>query len=215
MRRPRPAAGSRGSRALPGPRPVLLAALSLWLAACAAGSPAPPTPTAPAATPAAGPTAADRWSELLERRPFAYTAPLPAPEVTAVDGTYAKTEARESEHVHCLRCPDYLPESGVWKLFLDRGVFRIYYPTTGWRSIGSYRVEGERLIVFNDPNCPDVTGTYRWERDERRLSLAAVDDSCSIGLRAANLTSVPWEACRPPNQEAGVTDHWPKPEGCE
>jgi len=30
-----------------------------------------------------------------------------------------------------------------------------------------------------------------------------------------NLTQMPWDACRPPNIEAAVTEHWRKPEGCD
>jgi hypothetical protein len=76
-------------------------------------------------------------------------------------------------------------------------------------------VEGDRLYLFNDPNCPEVTGIYRWRIQERRLVLTTVSDSCSIKLRAANLSSMPWDSCYPPNTEAAVTDHWLKPAGCD
>jgi len=163
----------------------------------------------------AAPTPGDGWSVLLSRTPYPYRMPLPPPTPTGLDGTYAKFELKETEPVHCLRCPDYAPEGGVWKLSLDRGVFRIYHAVTGWRSLGSFTVADDRLVLANDPNCPDDIGTYTWQRQEGQLILSEVDDPCAIRLRAMNLTNLPWLSCQPPNAEAGITDHWLKPRGCE
>jgi hypothetical protein len=157
----------------------------------------------------------DRWSTMLQLTPFPYTAPFPPSSPSPLDGTYVKTDLSEVEHVHCLRCPDYLPEAGLWKLYLDRGVFRIYYQGTGWRSLGSFAVEGDELKVFNDPNCPDETGTYTWQIADGELRFSVIEDTCSTNLRAANLTKQPWLSCRPPNREAMITDHWAKPSGCD
>jgi hypothetical protein len=132
-----------------------------------------------------------------------------------VDGTYTKVVAAAAERVHCLRCPDYAPEGGLWKLNLDRGVLRILHPESSWKSIGTYIVAGDRILLANDPTCLDELGMYRWRLDEGQLVFEVVDDPCAIKLRAMNLTQQPWRSCRPPNIEAAVTEHWPKPEGCD
>jgi len=155
------------------------------------------------------------WSGLLERHPFPYLIPLPEPKRTELDGTYVKTVSAAAERVHCLRCPDYAPEGGIWKLNLDRGVYRIFHPESGWKSIGTYIVADDRLLLANDPACIDNLGLYRWRIETDRLILEAIDDPCAIKLRAMNLAQQPWRSCRPPNIEAAVTGHWPKPEGCD
>ena len=188
-------------------------------ATVAAGGQGEPASGTPAATPAA-----DGWPALLARQPFPYLLPLAKDEPTVLDGTYVKVEPSRGEAVHCLRCPDYAREAGLWKLQLARGVFRIYYEGREWSSVGSFLVTRDRmskvedpdkLLLFNDPNCTDVMGVYRWEKTEEGLRLEVVDDTCSYRLRAANLSSLPWLSCAPPNVEAAVTDHWPKPEGCD
>ncbi len=169
--------------------------------------------TTEAARPAATPTSI--WLSLHQRTPYPYTTPLPPPTPTVLDGTYAKFEPKGATPVHCLRCPDYALEGGVWKLSLDKGISRIYHQVTGWRSMGSFIVSGDQLTLANDPTCPSSVGTYRWQLREGNLILQEIDDECAIRLRAMNLTNLPWLSCRPPSAEAGVTDHWPKPRGCE
>jgi len=169
----------------------------------------------PPAPPAATATPSDKWAELLLHTAYPYSTPLPPPTPTAMDGTYTKFELKEEPPVHCLRCPDYAPEGGLWKLNLDRGVFRIYHTVTGWRNIGSYTVAGDQVTLANDPVCPNVTGRYTWELAEGQLIMRVIEDECAIRLRAMNLTNLPWLSCRPPNREAAVTDHWSKPAGCD
>ena len=168
-----------------------------------------PANSQPVATPAA------KWSELMQRNPFPYLVPLPEPRPAEVDGTYVKHVPSSTEHVHCLRCPDYAPEGGVWKLRFDRGVMRIMHLTDGWKSIASAVSAGDRLLLVNDPVCIDDVGLYRWRLDQSGLALEVIDDPCAIRLRAANLTQQAWRPCRAPNVEAAVTGHWPAPEGCD
>lgn len=170
-------------------------------------SPSPTSQSTPAPT--------DAWFALLQRTPFPYTTPLPPPARTVMDGTYAKLDPKQEEHVPCKRCPDYAPEGGIWKLHLDGGVYRIFYENTGWRSVASFTVSGDQFALFNDPYCTDVVGTYAWKLDKGALTFKVIKDECSIRLRAMNLTSQPWLACQPPNTEAAVTDHWLKPPGCQ
>jgi hypothetical protein len=161
------------------------------------------------------PASAQKWSELLERRPFPYLIPLPEPRTAEFDGTYTMRVPSASEPVHCLRCPDYAPEGGIWKIRFDRGVFRIIHLPSGWKSIATVIAAGDRLLLANDPVCVDEVGLYRWTLDRGGLVLEAIDDPCAIRLRAATLAQQPWRPCRPPNVEAAVTEHWPKPEGCD
>ena len=61
------------------------------------------------------------WTELLQKKPFPDTAPLPSPGPTVLDGTYAKFDPKKTPPVPCRRCPDYVPEGGIWKLNLRKG----------------------------------------------------------------------------------------------
>jgi hypothetical protein len=126
-----------------------------------------------------------------------------------------KIDPKEGTPVPCRRCPDYTQGGGLWKLRLEDGIFRIYHPGTGWKSLGSFAVSGDEVLFFNDPNCINVVGRYTWDLTDGQLTLSVVDDPCAIQLRAKQLTRQPWLSCRPPNQEAAVTGHWEMPEGCE
>ncbi|MBI5580219.1 MAG: hypothetical protein HY895_13795 [Deltaproteobacteria bacterium] len=161
------------------------------------------------------PPAQAAWNELLRRSPFPYAMPLPEPRPTAVDGTYIKSVVVQAELVHCLRCPDYAPAGGLWRIRFDKGTFRIIHAETAWKSIGTFIVAGDRLLLANDPNCIDTVGLYTWRLEGGQLFLEAIDDPCAIKLRGQNLTQQPWQACRPPTIEAAVTEHWPKPAGCD
>lgn len=208
--------GARGAWA------ALFLALSVLLAACAVLPPQEAEEEAAALLSVTPP--AEGWPALLSRQPHPYLLPLMEDAPTVLDGTYVKVEPARGEAVHCLRCPDYAREPGLWKLQLHRGVFRIYYEGRDWSSVGSFLVTRDRmskvedpdkLLLFNDPNCTGIVGVYRWLKTKEGLLLEAVDDTCSYRLRAANLSSLPWLSCTPPNEEAAVTDHWPKPEGCD
>jgi hypothetical protein len=171
------------------------------------------------------------WHDLQRRSPYPYTLPLPEPRRSPIDGTYTKFEPTDTPIVHCRRCPDYAPEGGLWKLGLDKDVFRIYHKVTGWKSIGTFiatkdvKLDSEsgqlldsdsgQLVLANDPVCPEVIGVYRWKKEEGKLILSEIDDPCYIRLRAMNMRHLPWESCQPPNTEAAATEHWPKPQGCD
>jgi hypothetical protein len=178
----------------------------------------PPAPTSSpvkTSTPAMSATPTDVWQALLEHTPVAWTTPLPPEQATILDSTYVKLDPRIATPFPCKRCPDYALEGGLWKLLLSKGVFKIYYTMNGWRSLGSYTVSGNKLYLFNDPYCNRDVGIYKWELEDGVLTLMEVEDPCSQGLRAANLTFQPWLSCRPPNHEAMITDHWQKPTGCD
>ncbi len=211
---------SKGLSKAPGVWAAMVLAVLLMIVACS--SPArEESQNAPAAELTTTP--ASPWSALLQRTPFAYTIPLPPPTPTILDGTYTKFELKEGARVPCKRCPDYAVEGGIWRLNLDKGVYRVYHEATGWRSIGSFVMSRDRessvefpdkLVLFNDPTCPGVVGMYIWKVEGGRLILQVIDDTCSFGLRAVNLTHLDWLACHPPSTEATVTGHWEKPPGC-
>ena len=181
---------------------VVLAILSAFLASCAPQgqgkvvSTSVPTPANPATD---VPTPV--WSALLQVTPLPYASPLPAPEDTALDGTYSKFDPSPPQWWICLRCADYRQAGGAWRLQFDRGVMRIYYEVTGWHSLASYTVSGDQLYLFNDPYCRDVTGEYKWKLADGSLTLVVLDDPCSFQLRGKNLGAVAWAAC--PGEGAG------------
>lgn len=141
------------------------------------------------------PTPADVWTALLEATPFAYLTPLPESVPGGIDGLYAKLDQSQPQWWKCLRCADYRPAGGVWRLQFDRGVMRIFYDVTNWRSIASYSVDGDRLFIFNDPYCPEQVGEYQWSVSGAGLNLEVVNDPCSFDLRAKNLGGQSWASC--------------------
>ena len=168
-------------------------------------------------------------STTIEVPPSPYSTPLPPAVPTSLDGLYSKRIPSEGTPVPCTRCAGYRLEGGLWTLYLNQGVFKVFQQDTDFEAVGSYTVSGNQLTLFNDPYCEEdlkMVGTYTWAWDARNeLRLTAIQDSCSIGLRAKNMTSDPWVktpvdpqertgTCQPPNREAGVSDHWDKPPYC-
>jgi len=197
---------------------VIVVCLTVLLSACSAQD---QEQVPPASTELVLSTPVDAWSALLQVTPSVFTTPLPEGEWTPIDGTYAKFDPSEPQWWACRRCADYRPAGGIWKLQFDKGIMRIYYNVTGWRSIASYTVFDDKLYLFNDPYCPQEVGEYtwsledKWGLDDRQLLLQVVKDSCSIDLRGLNLSELPWDSCQPPNQMTGASDHWHKTPGCE
>lgn len=172
------------------------------------------TTTGPQATPLVHP-ATSAWDALLEKTPVAYTTPLPAAMERPLDGTYTKVDPSWPQWWLCRRCADYRAAGGIWKLQFDQGVMRIYYEVTGWMSIASYTVTGDRLEIFNDPHCPQVTGVYTWHRADGNVEMEVHLDECSFGLRGKNLSRQAWHSCLPPKGATGTGDLWSIPPGCE
>ncbi len=187
---------------------VVIAVLTVVVACSSAPDALPITPETQATW-----TPSDIWSGLLQRTPYPYTAPLPPANVSGVDGTYVKFDPRPGKRAPCRRCPPYPPEGGVWRLSLGKGIFRVYHEGTGWSTLGSFTVSGDRIEFFNDPHCLEDVGIYTWELRDGELVLSVVEDDCGVDLRLRNL-AYPWESCQPPSTEAAITDHWPTPVGC-
>ncbi len=160
-------------------------------------------------------SADSHWHELLQRNPYPYTMPLADDIPTVVDGVYVKLETKATPAIPCRRCPDYKREGGFWKLSLRRGVFRIFHEAGGWKSIGTFLIIGDRILLVNDPVCPALTGEYRWRLKDETIIFSTVQDRCSAGLRAQNISNLPWQSCIPPAIEATGSDYRPKPDGCD
>ena len=195
-------------------------ALGFGLMLCIISCSSPPqsSRTVPAPSPPAGEANVSQsiiWTEMLQKTPFPHTAPLPPQVPTVLDATYTKFDPKERPPVPCRRCPDYVPAGGIWKLNFNNGVYRIFHDYTGWRSIGSFVVDGNRVRLFNDPTCMEATGAYAWKLEAGRLSFQVIEDECAIGMRAKNLTMLPWMSCQPPSMEAGYSGHWNEPPGCD
>lgn len=150
-------------------------------------------PVNPVEPPTSTPTSI--WTALLEATPFAYLTPLPEAVQSGIDGLYVKLDQSQPQWWKCLRCADYRPAGGIWRLQFEKGVMRIFYDVTSWRSIASYSVDGDRLYIFNDPYCPEHVGEYRWSVSGGDLSLVPVNDPCSFDLRAKNIGRQSWIPC--------------------
>jgi hypothetical protein len=149
-------------------------------------------------------TAQAPWETLLSATPFAYERPLPDAAAGALDGTYAKVDLSPPQWWLCYRCADYRPAGGIWRLQFDRGVMRIYYELTGWKTIASYSVSGNKLEIFNDAICPHDVGEYGWSVEDGQLVLTTIADACAFDLRKENLGKEGWISC----------SREPLPDGC-
>lgn len=159
-------------------------------------------------------------STVIEVPPFAYSGALPSPVASLLDGLYYKLVKFEGTPTPCKRCAGYKMEGGMWSLYLNKGVFKVFQQNSNFEAVGSFAVANERITFFNDPYCEEdmkMVGTYSWQKVGDTLMLQVIDDRCSIGLRAKNLTSAGWNPknpCQPPTREAAVSDHWYRPPEC-
>ncbi len=189
--------------------------VTLLLSACSASTPTnspeptqvnvPPPPTATIVATPTNVIQSGVWEELLNATPFPHEFPLPEPVQSALDGTYAKVDVSPPQFWTCYRCADYRPMGGIWRLQFDRGVMRVFYQITNWKSIASFTVEGNRLKIFNDPFCPEDVGEYEWTLEAGSLTLNSINDLCAFDLRKENLSKQNWLAC---------STNRPQPEGC-
>ncbi len=203
---------------LPAPPVPITPTANMTAPLAATPSPAGVTPSATAAkTATPWPTAvADRWQEVNLWTPYPFTTPLPPSATTPIDGLYVYDDTVHApSRAPCRRCPPYPPLAGIWRLKLDKGIFRVIHPNTGWRTLGSFAVDGDQITLFNDPNCHLAVGVFGWQAVEGGLTMQLLNDDCELGTRALLFTGGLWQNCQPPNQEAAVSGHWKTPSGCE
>ena len=153
--------------------------------------------------------------------PYPFVSPVPPLRGTPVDGTYLRVGAgSDTVEVACRRCAAYPPDAGTSRLDLNLGRYEVQHQDPPYRGSGHYRVDGDLITIFNDPECPHASGRYRWHIANDELVLELVADDCAGSQRATDLSMWPWTAatgpgaCQPPNHEAAVTGHWPGPSAC-
>ncbi len=170
-------------------RPICTLALATLLSACSAGG---------AGTPEARPSPTgdpELWRTAPGQEPYPFVTPIPPMAGTAVDGEYHRDFTAGTEPIPCRRCAPYRLNSGEAVLMLDRGRFIVDHPSWEFTARGHYFVDGDRLVLVNDANCPQTHGVYRWSLDEGMLSLEVVEDDCAFDLlRARYLSAAPWSA---------------------
>jgi len=180
---------------------VLLFAVVLGACRTVATTAPPPIITSAPTTIPVTVTATSIWDALLNATPYPHELPLPEAAASPLDGFYAKIDQSPPQWWTCYRCADYRPSGGIWKLQFDKGVMRIYYDVTKWKSIASFTVSGDRLKIFNDPFCPHEVGEYEWIVEGGSLTLNAINDSCAFDLRGKNLSHQSWLACNAEGQD--------------
>ena len=147
--------------------------------------------------------------------PYPFSEPAPPEDATAIDGHYTRKVSISlagGRPVYCQRCAPWRLDAGQAQLRLENG--RLYntfepIPTEvdcssetlareckkppGFSVSAHYRVDGDRIHIFNDPNCIGMTGTYDWRVEGNALTFDLVDDECPfVHLRAKYLTAAPW-----------------------
>src|SRR6266508_302977 len=140
-----------------------------------------------------------------EDRPYPYTTPTPPAEPTPIDGTYIRIldvgdtgPLPQGLPWRCQRCLPYRPDLGVSTLIFYQGEFYLNHMLSGFKTQGHFVVSGDRIEIFNDPNCPQDRATYRWRETGGTLALTLVGDPCDYGdIRAFDLTRKPWVRVNP------------------
>jgi hypothetical protein len=170
-------------------RAIEAVVVAVVVTACSAGASG-----GPAARPS--PTGdPDRWREAPAREPYPFVTPIPPLADTPVDGVYRREYRAGSDPIPCRRCAPYRLDRGEAVLALRRGRFTIDQPASAFFSGGHYFVDGDRLVLINDPNCPRTRGVYRWTLKGGSLTLDVVEDDCAFDLlRARYLSAAPWPA---------------------
>ena len=199
----------------------LLVATIVVLANLGTPTASPAATASPAPRPAVETLEANTLDDLpVTVRPYPYTKPTPAAVPTEIDGTYMLILTLEdlggASHAlpfPCRRCLPYARDPGVLTLIFFDGAYFVDHQMSGFHATGHYEVDGDRLTLFNDPNCSRMRGTYTWQMEGASLSLEAVDDSCAFqGERAIDLASEVWT--RIPVCKREVQHLWPGILGC-
>ena len=132
--------------------------------------------------------------------PYPFMSPTPPPVDTVLDGTFMRTltlrdvgGARIGLPFRCLRCPPYRVDAGVSTIMFIRGAYFLHHQMSDFRTKGSFVVEGDRVTLFNDPNCPQSPGVYEFELTAHTLRFRVIEDDCPFsGERAVDLMRTPW-----------------------
>jgi hypothetical protein len=142
----------------------------------------------------------DRTIDDPSLMPYPFMSPTPAPAPTELDGTYLRTislrevgGARIGLPYRCFRCPPFRVDAGVSTFVFFRGAYYLHHHLSGFRTLGSFVVEGDRVTFFNDANCPQSPGVYEYELTAHGLRLRVIEDDCPFdGERAHDLEATTW-----------------------
>ena len=103
------------------------------------------------------------------------------------------------DSVKCRRCAPYRIEVGLTTLVLAKGRYFVTHEAPGkpdssqFASRGHFTVEGNRITLFNDANCPGMRGVYELKL-ARSLRLEAIEDDCPFSqLRERFLELTSWD----------------------
>ena len=132
--------------------------------------------------------------------PYPYLSPTPPPTPTVLDGTFMRTltlqdvgGARIGLPFRCLRCPPYRVDAGISTIMFFQGAFFIHHQISDFKTQGSFVVEGDRVTLFNDPNCPQGKGVYEFDLTAHAIRFRVIHDDCPwSGERAIDLMRAPW-----------------------
>ena len=132
--------------------------------------------------------------------PYPYYSPTPPPTPTVLDGTFMRTltlrdvgGARIGLPFRCLRCPPYRVDAGVSTIMFFQGAYFIHHQISDFKTQGSFVVDGNTVTLFNDPNCPQKPGVYRFDLTEHAIRFHVIEDDCPFsGERAIDLMRAPW-----------------------
>lgn len=184
------------------------------------GSASPDVVAAPSPSLQVSPSPSGEPIEIApESEPYAYQ-PAPPQRPSPVDGFYMRvfTIEQMGGHrlgmpFHCLRCVPYSVDAGVQTLLLHEGRYFLEHQLNRFRALGHFVVRGGRIAFYNDANCSQTRGSYRWELANHELSLEVIDDSCPyVDERSYDLTLAPWteiDACF-----TGIKEWYPALVGC-
>jgi hypothetical protein len=152
--------------------------------------------------------------------PYPFMSPTPSPGPSVLDGTYLRTislrevgGARYGLPVRCLRCPPYRIDAGVSTLIFINGAYYVHHQISGFKTMGSFVIDGDRVTLFNDANCPQTPGTYRFEQTAHGLRFTVVEDDCPFsGERSDDLEYTTWTHV--PACVSRIVDLWPGEVAC-
>jgi hypothetical protein len=104
-------------------------------------------------------------------------------------------------------------DPGVTTLIFYEGRYFMHHQLSGFKALGHYTLDGDRIRLFNDPNCSTMTGEYSWKLKGGGLTFRVIDDPCAFGNeRAHDLTVATWT--KVPACHRRMIGLWPGFLGC-
>src|SRR3954464_15696812 len=152
--------------------------------------------------------------------PYPFMSPTPPPVETPIDGTYMRTVdldevggARIGLPYRCFRCPPFRVDAGVSTLIFTKGAYYLHHSMSGFRTMGSFVIDGDTITLFNDANCPQIPGEYTFDHTAHGLTLHVVHDGCPYSHeRADDLEFHDWTRVSPCFRR--ISDLWPGEVAC-